>query len=67
MAKHNVYIGRVWPLYPTHVRITVGTSNEMAQFQVAFDNVMKNKAQVGALTNRDLEILANHDGRQFLG
>src|SRR6266478_5532028 len=25
MAKRNVYIGRVWPVWPTHVRITVGT------------------------------------------
>jgi histidinol-phosphate aminotransferase len=67
MAKQNVYIGRVWPIYPTHVRITIGTSDEMEQFQVAFDKVMKGKAQVGALTNHDLGILANHDGREFRG
>ena len=67
MAKQNVYIGRVWPIYPTHVRITIGTSDEMERFQVAFDKVMKGKTQVGALSNRDLGILANHDGREFRG
>jgi histidinol-phosphate aminotransferase len=44
MAKQNVYIGRVWPIYPTWVRITVGTPDEMGQFQTAFDRVMKGKA-----------------------
>lgn len=41
MAKENVLIGRVWPLMPTHVRITVGTSEEMERFQAAFQKVMK--------------------------
>lgn len=41
MAKENVLIGRVWPVMPTHVRITVGTQEEMQQFQVAFQKVMK--------------------------
>ena len=67
MAKQNVYIGRVWPIYPTQVRITVGTPDEMAQFQTAFAKVMKGQVQVGALTKRDLQILANHDGREFRG
>ena len=26
MAKQNVHIGRIWPVWPTHVRITVGTA-----------------------------------------
>ena len=41
MAKENVLIGRVWPLMPTCVRITVGTIEEMERFQAAFQKVMK--------------------------
>ena len=41
MAKENVLIGRVWPLMPTYVRITVGTQAEMERFQAAFQKVMK--------------------------
>ncbi len=41
MAKENVMIGRIWPLMPTCVRITVGTQAEMERFQVAFQKVMK--------------------------
>jgi histidinol-phosphate aminotransferase len=40
MAKQNVFIGRIWPLMPTYVRITVGTHDEMQQFQTAFQKVM---------------------------
>jgi len=41
MAKENVLIGRIWPIMPTYVRITVGTQEEMAKFQSAFQKVMK--------------------------
>jgi histidinol-phosphate aminotransferase len=41
MAKENVLIGRVWPVMPTYVRITVGTQEEMERFQAAFQKVMK--------------------------
>jgi len=41
IAKENVLIGRIWPLMPTYVRITVGTQEEMAKFQSAFQKVMK--------------------------
>ena len=44
MAKENVLIGRVWPIMPTHVRITVGTAEEMEKFQAAFQKVMKASA-----------------------
>ena len=40
MRKENVYIGRVWPSWPTHVRVTVGTAEEMKKFQTAFLKVM---------------------------
>ncbi|MGA7907920.1 MAG: pyridoxal phosphate-dependent aminotransferase [Candidatus Sulfotelmatobacter sp.] len=41
MAKQNVFIGRIWPVLPTHVRITVGTQAEMERFQDAFQKVMR--------------------------
>jgi histidinol-phosphate/aromatic aminotransferase/cobyric acid decarboxylase-like protein len=40
MRKENVFVGRVWPAWPTHVRVTVGTADEMQKFQVAFKKVM---------------------------
>ena len=40
MAERNVYIGRVWPVWPTHVRVTVGTQDEMELFQSALQKVM---------------------------
>jgi len=47
MAERNVYIGRPWPVWPTHVRITVGTQAEMAEFQAAFQKVMSNAVATG--------------------
>ena len=43
MAQQNVMIGRVWPVMPNWTRITVGTHDEMAQFQVAFKKAMEGK------------------------
>ena len=43
MAQQKVVIGRVWPSMPTYTRITVGTRDEMEQFQIAFQNVMTGK------------------------
>ena len=42
MAARNVYIGRIWPVWPTYTRITVGTQTEMEAFQEAFHSVMTN-------------------------
>jgi histidinol-phosphate aminotransferase len=39
MLKHKVAIGRAWPSLPTHVRVTVGTREEMAKFKAAFERV----------------------------
>ena len=41
MAEQNVFIGRIWPVMPTWVRITVGTREEMLQFQAAYQKVMR--------------------------
>lgn len=40
MAAQKVFIGRIWPVWPTYARITVGTRPEMDQFQAAFKKVM---------------------------
>ncbi len=52
MAQQNVFIGRIWPLMPTYTRITVGTRDEMNQFQEAFQKVMKGSVTVGSLLSR---------------
>jgi histidinol-phosphate aminotransferase len=58
MAAQNVFIGRPWPVWPTHVRVTVGTQSEMEHFQAAFDRVMKN--QSAALYPVPQRNLSNH-------
>jgi histidinol-phosphate aminotransferase len=51
MAKRNVYIGRIWPVWPTYTRITIGTQPEMEAFQAAFQSVMKNSTATGYATS----------------
>jgi len=41
MEAKKVYVGRVWPVWPTHVRITVGTKSEMETFKKAFKETME--------------------------
>jgi histidinol-phosphate aminotransferase len=40
MKKEKIYIGRVWPVWPTHARISVGTKEEMAKFKTALLKAM---------------------------
>ena len=40
MAAKEIYIGRIWPAWPTHVRLTVGTREEMLAFRKAFQEVI---------------------------
>ncbi len=40
MRREKIYIGRVWPIWPTHVRVTIGTAEEMEKFKRAFLKVM---------------------------
>ncbi len=40
MRKQKVYIGRVWPSWPTYVRVSIGTQDEMNKFKAAFLTVM---------------------------
>ncbi|HEX4542538.1 MAG TPA: pyridoxal phosphate-dependent aminotransferase [Candidatus Acidoferrum sp.] len=61
MAAKNVYIGRVWPAWPTYARITVGTQPEMDAFQSAFAAVMKNSTTVSfALPANSVGSRRNH-------
>ena len=60
MAQQKVFIGRVWPVMPSCVRITVGTSEEMMQFRAALQKVMsgaKAVSMVPAQTQRKLATL----------
>ena len=40
MVKEKVLIGRTWPAWPTKVRITIGSAEEMKRFQAALSKVM---------------------------
>ncbi|MGD1071302.1 MAG: pyridoxal phosphate-dependent aminotransferase [Bryobacteraceae bacterium] len=40
LRQEKVYVGRVWPIMPNYVRVTVGTAEEMKKFQAAFLKVM---------------------------
>ncbi len=39
MLRDNVAIGRTWPALPNHVRVSIGTRDEMAKFRAAFTRV----------------------------
>jgi len=41
MLQHKVASGRTWPPLPQHVRVTIGTRDEMAKFRTAFERVMQ--------------------------
>jgi histidinol-phosphate aminotransferase len=40
MAEEKIIIGRIWPVWPTKVRVTVGTQEEMAKFNQAVAKIM---------------------------
>jgi histidinol-phosphate aminotransferase len=40
LANQKVYIGRMWPVWPTKVRVSVGTQAEMDKFKSALSIVM---------------------------
>jgi histidinol-phosphate aminotransferase len=61
MAAQNVFIGRPWPIWPTHVRITVGTQTEMERFQEVFQRVMSG-ATAGAPPRKTDSAALNLDG-----
>jgi histidinol-phosphate aminotransferase len=48
MQKEKVYIGRIWPVWPNAVRISVGSPDDMARFRTAFKKVMDAPATTAA-------------------
>jgi histidinol-phosphate aminotransferase len=40
LLERKVAVGRTWPSLPTHVRVTIGTREEMAVFRAALERVM---------------------------
>ncbi len=52
MAGKDVFVGRIWPAWPTQVRITVGTPEEMMTFRKAFTEVMASPATARLETPR---------------
>jgi histidinol-phosphate aminotransferase len=40
LAKEKVFIGRVWPAWPTYVRVSIGTQDDMDKFKAALTKVM---------------------------
>ncbi|MEO6026795.1 MAG: aminotransferase class I/II-fold pyridoxal phosphate-dependent enzyme, partial [Candidatus Binatia bacterium] len=36
LKARKVYVGRPWPVWPTHVRVSIGTDDDMTRFQGAF-------------------------------
>ena len=40
LLKEKVAIGRTWPSMPNHVRVSIGTRDEMTKFRAAFGHVM---------------------------
>jgi histidinol-phosphate aminotransferase len=65
MAAKNVYIGRSWPVWPSHVRITVGTQPEMEKFQEAFQAVMKGQTTTGFATPLKTRRRSYPDGQSW--
>jgi histidinol-phosphate aminotransferase len=67
MQAQNVYIGRIWPIWPNAVRITVGTADEMGKFKTAFKTVMDGPALAAAKNDlRDPHAPAGVGGKTFL-
>ena len=40
LAQKDMFVGRIWPAWPNSIRITVGTKDEMLDFQKLFTEVM---------------------------
>jgi histidinol-phosphate aminotransferase len=41
MKQRNVYVGRPWPVWPTHVRVSIGSAPDMERFKSAFLEVVR--------------------------
>ncbi len=47
MASNLVFIGRVWVMWRTKVRVTVGTQDEMNKFKAAYEKVTAESKRKG--------------------
>jgi histidinol-phosphate aminotransferase len=65
LQKEHVYIGRIWPVWPNAVRISVGSPEDMARFRTAFKKVMDTPPQV-ASSSGDGDGLAPTRAGRFL-
>jgi histidinol-phosphate aminotransferase len=52
MAQQKVFVGRIWPILPNCIRVTVGTHDEMAQFQSAYQKVMSGAVAISTPPER---------------
>lgn len=52
-AAENVFVGRVWPSVPTHIRVTVGTAPEMDRFMEVFPHVIDLKKVAYSVPSRE--------------
>jgi histidinol-phosphate aminotransferase len=62
MQKEKVYIGRIWPVWPNAVRISVGSPDDMAKFRTAFKKVM----EAPAMTASAADLPHTGAGKKFL-
>ena len=68
MRKEKVYIGRLWPVWPNAVRISVGSPEDMAKFRTSFKKVM-DAPPVLAARDPELEaggVIRGVGGKRFL-
>ena len=63
LQKEKVYIGRIWPVWPNAVRVSVGSPDDMAKFRTAFKKVMN--APMATASNADLAHTSS-GGKKFL-
>jgi histidinol-phosphate aminotransferase len=66
LQGQKVYIGRIWPVWPNAVRVTVGTTDDMAKFKVAFKSVMDGTALAGTPSRHAALAPAAVGGGKFL-
>ena len=65
LQKEKVYIGRIWPVWPNAVRVSVGSPDDMAKFRAAFKKVMDAPVSTASNTPKDLPYTST-GGKKFL-
>jgi len=49
MARRKVYVGRPWPVWPNHVRVSLGSADDMERFKAAFLEVTSASEPVASM------------------